>query len=130
VRGLPTYATSPSVLGRAVVAGFAVAIPVGLLWGFGPAWQFYLALALGFGVAEAMATASNQKRGRDLQFLAIAIIAVGVVIGRVVLAQRLGISLAQVNELNPAVERQLYLRLVPDLLIVVLPMVLGWIRFR
>jgi len=118
------------VLGRAVVAGFAVAIPVGLLWGFGPAWQFYLALALGFGVAEAMATASNQKRGRDLQFLAIAIIAVGVVIGRVVLAQRLGISLAQVNELNPAVERQLYLRLVPDLLIVVLPMVLGWIRFR
>ncbi|MDQ3780989.1 MAG: hypothetical protein M3354_10675 [Chloroflexota bacterium] len=130
VRGLPTYATSSPVLAKAAAAGLAVALPVGLLWGFGPAWQFYLALALGFGVVEAMATVSQQKRGRDLQMLAMAIIAVGVVLGRVVLAQRLGVSLDQVNDLRPAVERQLYLRLVPDLLIAALPLFLGWIRFR
>src|SRR3954470_4405311 len=33
-------------------AGLAVAALVGLLWGFFPDWQFYLALVLGFGVVE------------------------------------------------------------------------------
>ena len=145
VRGLPTYATSRSVLGRAVAAGLAVALPVGLLWGFGPEWQFYLALALGFGVAEAMAKGSNEKRGRDLQVLAIAIVALGLVISRVVLAQRLGIGWDEVNALSGAVltpgvlrefggpvavDEALDLRLIPDLLFAALPFVIGWIRFR
>ena len=145
VRGLPTYATSRPVLGRAAAAGLAVALPVGLLWGFGPEWQFYLALALGFGVAEAMARASNQKRGRDLQLVAMAMVALGLVISRVVLAQRLGIGWADVNALSgavftPGVVREfggpvavdvaLDLRLIPDLLFAAMPLAIGWIRFR
>jgi hypothetical protein len=62
VRGLPTYATSSPVLAKAAAAGLAVAVPVGLLWGFGPAWQFYLALALGFGVVEAGSIALIEGR--------------------------------------------------------------------
>ena len=130
VRGLPTYATSSGVLARAAGAGLAVAVPVGLIWGFAPDWGFYLALALGFGVAEAMARASNAKRGRDLQLLALVIVALGLVLSRVVLAQRLGLSLAIINALAPGVEGALWLRPIPDLLFAALPFVIGWIRFR
>ena len=80
VRGLPTYATSPTVLARAGGAGLAVALGVGLLWGFAPDWGFYLALLLGFGVVEAMAWASNAKRGRDLQGLDLLVVVVGLVL--------------------------------------------------
>ena len=130
VRGLPTYATSPTVLARAGGAGLAVALGVGLLWGFAPDWGFYLALLLGFGVAEAMAWASNAKRGRDLQGLALLVVAVGLVLSRVVLAQRLGITWAEVNALRPGVEQLLRLRFIPDILFAALPFVIGWIRFR
>lgn len=145
VRGLPTYATDAPTLGRAVGAGLAVAVPIGVLWGFAADWQFYLALALGFGVAEAMAKAANQKRGRDLQMAALAMIAVGLVIGRAVLAQRLGIGWSDVNDLSRAVatpgvfeafgrpipiDQALRLRPVPDLLFAAIPFVIGWVRFR
>jgi hypothetical protein len=130
VRGLPTYAPSTTVLAKAAAAGLVVAVGVGILWGFAPNWGFHLGLALGFGVAEAMAWVSNAKRGRDLQFLALAIVAFGVVLSRTVLAQRLGISWEQVNALAPRVEDALRLRLIPDLLFAAIPFVIGWIRFR
>src|SRR5262245_5211887 len=66
VRGLPTYSSGPAVLARAAGAGLAVAFGVGVIWGYLPDWGFYLSLALGFGVAEAMAYVSNAKRGIDL----------------------------------------------------------------
>ena len=145
VRGLPTYATPPTTLGRAAAAGLAAALPIGLLWGFGPDWGFYLALALGFAVAEAMARLSGNKRGRDLQALAIAIVLVGLAVSRALLAQRYGIGWSDVNQLSqavltPQVRREfggpvpvdfvLHLRLVPDLLFALLPMAICWVRFR
>jgi hypothetical protein len=130
VRGLPTYATSTSVLGKAAAVGLAVALLVGLLWGRAPEWGFHLALLLGFGVAEAIAWASNAKRGRDLQLLAIACVALGLVVSRLVIAQRYGISWEQVNALVPGVEQLLRLRLIPDLLFAVIPFLIVWVRFR
>ncbi len=145
VRGLPTYATSAPVLGRAALSGLAVALPVGLLFGFAPDWQFYLALALGFGVAEAMARAANQKRGRDLQLAAMGLVGVGLLVGRVVLAQRLGIAWADVNALSDAIltpgvlnefgrpvplDLALRLRPIPDLLFAAIPFLIAWVRFR
>ena len=130
VRGLPTYRTDTSTLGKAAGVGFAVAVAVGVLWGYGPQWGFFLALGLGFGVAEAMAWASNAKRGRDLQLLAMGMVLVGLVVSRVVIAQRLGISLADVNAMRPGVEFALRLRIIPDWLFAALPLVIGWIRFR
>ncbi len=130
VRGLPSYATGASVLARAAGAGLVVALVVGIVWGVAPAWAFYLALALGFGVAEAMAWASNDKRGRDLQIVAWLIVLFGLVLGRAIVANRLGIDLAAINELTPRVQRQLGLRVIPDLIFAVLPFVITWIRFR
>ena len=130
VRGLPTYATGGAVLAQAAAAGLGVAVLVGLVWGYAPDWGFYLALALGFGVAEAMARVSNAKRGRDLQVVALAVVAVGLVLSRVVLANRLGIPWEAVNAFAPGVEYLLRLRLVPDLLFAALPFLIAWIRFR
>jgi len=130
VRGLPTYATSPNVLAKAAAVGFPVALAVGLLWAWAPDWGFYLGLLLGFGVAEAMAWAANAKRGRDLQVLALALVAFGLVVSRVVLAQRLGIPWSEINALSPVIEHVLYLRVLPDLVFAVIPFVIAWIRFR
>lgn len=144
VRGLPTYQTSGNVLVKATGVGALVAIAVGVLWGFIPDWGFYLSLLLGFGVAEAMARAANNKRGRDLQVIAMAMVGVGLLISRYVLANRLGITAEQINQLDEfvfstgirddfggpvQVTTALRLRLT-DLLFAAIPCVIGWIRFR
>ena len=144
VRGLPTYASSTSVLGKSAAVGGGVALAVGVLWGYAPDWGFYLALLLGFGVAEAMAWASNAKRGRDLQLVAFAAVALGLLVSRLILAQRLGVTWADVNALSfvltPEVIREygrpvpvedaIRFRLIPDVLFAAIPFVIGWIRFR
>jgi hypothetical protein len=144
VRGLPTYQTNSNVLLKAGAAGLAVAVVVGVIWGFIPDWGFYLSLALGFGVAEAMARMANYKRGRDLQVVAMAMVALGLVISRYVLAQRLGITAEQINQLDqivfsPAilddfggpvqVTTAMRLRIV-DLIFAAIPFVITWIRFK
>ena len=153
VRGLPTYRTGGNALLKAAGAGLAVALVVAGLWRFGPTWQFYLCLLLGFGVAEAMAWAANYKRGRDLQVLGVALVVLGLVLARVLLAQRLGISAEQVNALDGTVTNSevcdafdvdappfarcsvsvvhaLQLRLIPDLLFAGIAVVIPWVRFR
>lgn len=131
---------------KAAVAGLGVAIATAILWRFFPSWQFYLSLLLGFGVAETIARFSGNKRGADLQVLALGIITVGFVLSRVLLAQRFGISWSEVNALDQAVitpetvqefgrravpvSEILQLDLVPDLVYVLIAYVIGWIRFR
>ena len=130
VRGLPTYRTSSHLLLKAAGAGFGVAIPVGVLWGLAPTWNFYITLLLGFGVAEAMAWASKGKRGVDLQLVGFAAIAVALILGRVILAQRLGIGWEEINRLVPGVEDALRIRLLPDGLFAALAFLIVWYRFR
>lgn len=144
VRGLPTYQTSPNVLAKSAGVGLAVAVAVGVLWGFIPNWGFYLSLLLGFGVVEAMAKSANNKRGRDLQILAMGLVLLGLVISRYVLAQRLGITAEQINQLNDLVFgpeiRKDFGRPVPvdeamrlqlsDLLFAAIPFAISWVRFR
>lgn len=130
VRGLPTYRTETSALAKSAALGLAVAVAVGVLWAFIPAWNFYLALLLGFGVAEAMARPAGGKRGRDLQVVGIALVIVGLVISRVLLAQRLDITWEQVNSFTSLVEDDLYIRLIPDGLFAVMSAAIIWLRFR
>jgi hypothetical protein len=107
-----------------------VATAVGIAWGFFPEWQFYWALLLGFGSVETMVRLLTKRRGPDLQAIAIVIVVFGLLLSRVILAQRLGVTLAEIENVRPMVQRALYLRPVPDLLFAALPVVIAWIRFR
>jgi len=103
---------------------------VGIAWGFFPEWQFYWALLLGFGAVETMVRFLTKRQGLDLQAISIVIVVFGILLSRVVLAQRLGVSLAEIEQLRPMVQSVLYLRPVPDLLFAILPVVIAWVRFR
>jgi hypothetical protein len=146
VRGLPTYRTPASSLLKSAAAGMGVALGTAVLWRFLPDWQFYLALLMGFGTVEVMARFAGNKRGGDLQLLAIGIITIGLLLSRVLLAQRFGIDFAQVNAMDERVMNAqilehfgpfgalvaevLQLRLIPDLLYVAVAYVIAWVRFR
>lgn len=145
VRGLPSYKTPANALAKSVGLGLLVAVAVAVLWRFIPQWQFYLCLLLGFGTVETMAKAVNYKRGADLQVAAIAVVVVGMVLARVLLAQRYGITFGEVNDLSDAiatpqviaqyrayvpVDYLLQLRVVPDLIFSVMPIAIAWYRFR
>jgi hypothetical protein len=142
VRGLPTIRTGVDVLARATLAGFAVAAVVTVLWYFGPQWKFYLSLALGFGVAEAMAWVARGKRGVDLQAAGIAVVTLAAVAVRVALAWKYGLTWDQVmageqfivSDGTRLVQRSaldlVQLRAIPDLLFLALTWVIVWIRFR
>ena len=123
-------AANPTRTLTAAGAGLGVATAVGLAWGIFPDWQFYWALVLGFGTVETMVRLLTKRQGPDLQAIAIAIVIYGVLLSRVVLAQRLGVSLAELENFGPAAQRVLYLRPIPDLLFAVVPIIIAWIRFR
>jgi hypothetical protein len=123
-------AANPTGTLTAAGAGLVVATAVGIAWGFFPDWQFYWALLLGFGSVETMVRLLTKQRGPDLQAIAIVIVVFGLLLSRVILAQRLGVSLAEIENFRPIVQRALYLRPVPDLLFAALPVVIAWIRFR
>jgi hypothetical protein len=146
VRGLPTYRTPAGSLLKAAGAGLAVAVVTAVLWRFLPNWQFYWCLLMGFGSVEAIARFAGNKRGLDLQLLAIATITIGVILSRALLAQRFGVGLDQINAMDarvvsPAimdhfgpfgasVAEILQLRLIPDLLYVTMMYLIAWVRFR
>ena len=133
VKGLPTYQTPGGTLIKSVVVGALVAGAVGVLWGYYPNWQFYLALILGFGVAESMSWVANYKRGRDLQIAAIACILAGVAVSRVVIGMNhpiLGIDDLLNNAMNPAVSRVFQMRLIPDIAFLILAGAIPFVRFR
>jgi hypothetical protein len=130
VRGLPTYATDTPTLLRAGVAGFATAAAVGVILGYWPHWHFYLALVMGFGVAEVIARLSANKRGVDLQIVAMAAVAAGVLVSRVVLANRLGVTWDMISNFSPRIERAMYLQPVPDGIFAALALLIAWYRFR
>jgi hypothetical protein len=130
VRGLPTYATPGSSLLKAAGLGLGVALVFAILFAWIPGWNFYLTLLLGFGVAEVMARAVQNKRGSDIQILAIALVAAGLILGRVFLAIRLDLTWEQINTFTPAIERMLHLELTPDGLFVLLAAAIPWYRFR
>lgn len=115
---------------RAGGVGLLVAVPVGVLWGLAPEWGFYLALLLGFGSVEAMAKVVPGWRGPTLQAFAVGAVILGIVVSRWVVARQLGVDLGEVNQFTPRLQRGLYLRLVPDLLFMALPIAIAWVRFR
>jgi hypothetical protein len=125
-----TIRTSTDSLLKAAGIGLLVAIGTAVLWRFFPQWQFYLTLLLGFGVVEGIAWATNNKRGRDLQLLAIGLVTIGLLLSRVLLADRYGITWEMVNNLSPRMAQLLQVQVVPDLLFAALAYLIAWVRFR
>jgi hypothetical protein len=142
VRGLPTIRTGTDTLLRAGAAGLAVAAMVTVLWYLWPDWRFYLSLALGFGVAEAMAYVARGKRGTDLQAVGIGIVTIAAIAVRVALASKYDIPLDQMlsdatiivadsGDLYAGAARGfVQLRIVPDILFLAMSYAIVWVRFR
>jgi len=130
VRGLPTYSTPGASMLKAAGAGVAIGLVFALLFAWIPQWNFYLSLALGFGVAEAMARAAKNKRGADLQVLGIVIVLGAMGLGRAILAWREDLTWAEVNAFSPYVEHLLRMSLTPDGLFAALTVLIVWYRFR
>jgi hypothetical protein len=130
VRGLPTYRTDSTSLAKAAAVGFAAAAIIGFVWGYIPQWNFFLCLAIGFTVAELIAKVVKGKRGTDLQALSIVAVVAGIGLSRVVLAHRLGLSWADINQYSDYVRYAMYIRLIPDGLFAALSVAICWIRFR
>lgn len=133
VRGLPTHETPVSSLIKAGVLGALIASLVGVLWGYYPQWQFYLALILGFGIAEGMAWAANYKRGRDLQIAAVACVLLGIAVSRYFIGNNhpvLGLDDLLNNAMDPGVTRVFQMRLIPDIAFIVLAGAIPFVRFR
>jgi B-box zinc finger len=125
-----TVVANPAGTLRAALAGLAVATAVGVGWALLPSWGFYWALLLGFGVVETMVWLLRARRGTDLQAIAIAIVVYGVLLSRVILAQRIGFNLGDISSFGPHVQRALFLRPIPDLFFMAIALVIAWIRFR
>jgi hypothetical protein len=82
---LPTYAVSPSYYLKSTLWALAAATVSGTLMGFFPDFEFWAALLMGITVPEAVAMASNQKRGPGLQAVGMIAVFLGFVLSRVIM---------------------------------------------
>lgn len=87
VQVLPTYAIDSSVYLKAALFGLGAAALAGVVLGLLPAFEFWAALLMGIVVPEAVAFASNQKRGPGLQIVAGVCVIFGFIVSRLVLKQ-------------------------------------------
>ena len=127
------YDPSVSGLVKAAGAGLVVALAVGFFWGSYPSWGLYMAVLLGFAVAETVAWGSNYKRGRELQVLAMGLVLVGIVASRVTLAilsDVLTLDLLLNDSGNEFVRRAFYLRFIPDFLFLSVAILISFVRFK
>lgn len=115
---------------RALAFGLAVALPIGLLMGIAPRWDFYLGLVLGFGAAEMVARAVPGRTGPDMQAIAVLAVLAALLLSRFVTAATLGVSLADLDLMRPQVQKALHLRPLPDLVFAAIPLIIAIFRFR
>ena len=91
------YQTNSLILGRALGAGLAAAILIGVAWGFlnqaglgrgSTTWDFWFSLVIGFGIAESVSWAAKRRRGSNLQIMAIGLVLLGFIVSRVIIVLR------------------------------------------
>ncbi|HVG01178.1 MAG TPA: hypothetical protein VND68_15160, partial [Chloroflexia bacterium] len=82
---LPTYAIDASVYVKAALYGLIAGGLAGVLMGLFPVFEFWGALLMGIVVPEAVAFASNQKRGPGLQMVGLGCVVFGFIVSRFVI---------------------------------------------
>ena len=87
VRKLPTFERGASTYLRAVGAGVVLAAVIGAIWGFFffeiirvPFLPWVATVGVGFLIGEGISVSVNRKRGRDLQYIAGACMALSYVV--------------------------------------------------
>ena len=76
VRKIPTYNMQAGTLPKAIAAALVAAIALGIAWWFFDVVTYFFfgvfaGFALGIGMSEAVALATNRKRGPPLQIVAV-----------------------------------------------------------
>jgi ABC-type Fe3+-siderophore transport system permease subunit len=127
------YDPSTTGLIKAAGVGLILAAAIGFFWGSYPSWGFYMALLMGFGVAEGIAWAANYKRGRELQVLSMGMVLFGVAVSRVTIAlftPGLDVEMLLTDSGNPVVRNLFYLRVVPDVVFMGVAFLICFVRFK
>lgn len=127
------YDPSTSGLVKAAGIGIVVSAALGFFWGSYPSWGFYMALLMGFGVAESVAKVGGYKRGRELQALSMGCVFFGIVVSRYTIAQLtpgLSLDLLFDNPGDPILRAVFYLRFIPDMLFMALSLAICYVRFK
>ena len=135
----PLYRTSPQLVTRAVIVAAAIAIALGVAWGYQPGWSFWFALGCGFGIAEAMVRVTAAKHGSMYQTIGMLGVLLCIILSRVILSHRLGIGLADLMGVlgsarfdDPralALFHAMALDL-PNFVYMALALAIPWVRFR
>jgi hypothetical protein len=89
-RRLPTFQVSPAIIARGAAAGLLTATAIGYLWSLAPGFSFWIGLLMGFLTGEAVARASNVKRGPAMMAAAAAAVVVGFLLGFLLLGRGFG----------------------------------------
>lgn len=93
VQRLPTFQVSPVMALRGLGAGIAAAIAASFLLGAIPilrSFSLWLSPVAGLAIGEAISQATNHKRGRLLQVIAVGCAVAGTLLGSFLLAATLG----------------------------------------
>ena len=133
------YRTSPQLVARAGAVAALIAIAVGVVWAYQPAWSFWFAIGGAFAIAEAMVRVTGAKRGSTYQMVGMIAVFACAVICRIVLAHRLGLSLGDIgailnsSRIDSPLSRSLFTVMaldVPNLVYVCLALAIPYVRFR
>lgn len=134
-RGSRSVVYDPSVTGlfKAAGVGLVLTVAIGVFWGIFPHWGFYMALLMGFGVAEGVAWAANYKRGRELQVIAMGMVLIGLVVSRLTIGivdPLLSVDLLLNEFSSELVRHYFYLDFMPDFIFMALPFLICFVRFK
>lgn len=92
LRRLPTFQVGAAALAKGAAAAVAAAVVGGIVWGavslviFLGYIGFFLAMAIGYGIGEAVSRAANRKQGPQLVILGVGGVVVAFAIRNVILS--------------------------------------------
>ncbi|MFN8513228.1 MAG: B-box zinc finger protein [Chloroflexia bacterium] len=130
------YQTDTTILGRALGAGLAAAVVLGVAWGvlyrvgfgfYDLSWDFWFMLITAFVVGEVVSWAGKRRRGSNLQLLAIGAVLLAFVISRGTIILRASQALTAAD-VSAIIQQTIAAPVL--LLFLALACLIAWRRFR